>query len=256
MKKHKSTRLERGLIAVLVFMTGTALIALEYFFSPKVPVTQTPATPQPSASRDKTDPWQPMEENEMLLFWNVNLRELVQEKLLGVVPRYEVAAVAQEAKRLKAAISVNYQQDLNLSLSRWFHTGMREVFAGASLNEKGAPQINLFVPMIATVYVEIAKGKSPTWKNDFHDTVTTYVLHELYHVERKHLSIKNPTLNQKIRGESEAWGDTCEYVIAPLISAGFAPPASIQKILIAWHGAGRSRTSPKWTAFMKDMASH
>lgn len=238
-KKHcQHVKVAHRVWVQIIASVVTALVVLGLY----VGVTQKPA--------EKMSGPKEYSEKELRQFWEVHLKELVQDGLFA--GKHPVPDIQDRLQYLHREIQVRYKKyNVQLSVA---HPTQTNAFAGCSFSN-GVPNLVIFVRNCMSWYYQAQPvvDYSGTKEEAFATLVTSVVMHEFEHIvgDTPHGEIVDPV--DKIAFEKRAWARTCEYTLRPLVEKQKAAISVSDQIYYTnWVLSGRNEDSPEWIAFIED----
>jgi hypothetical protein len=128
------------------------------------------------------------------------------------------------------------------------------VFAGAVFKD-GVPTIEIIIQMFMDTAEVLRRESVETFKQKIQISFVESVHHELEHLYYDGDGKPTSSL-QQTESEARAWGQTCTYVIVPMVEKYniFYSPDCMTWYK-AWVLCGRDATLPRWKAFVGDVYS-
>lgn len=119
--------------------------------------------------------------------------------------------------------------------------------------EDGVPTVFIFIPSVMDLHAG-EKRAGASSKDSMRSFVVDF-MHELDHLAYGYVaeSRQDVSIEERINNEKQAWAETCEYTIRPMLETHRATIASRQfAVYQAWVASRRDVNNPKWRSFIEE----
>lgn len=188
--------------------------------------------------------------DEMNAFWDAKMEKIILRVADG---QYEkVPEINSHHQVLKSRLVRRYHQAIVIGKCTRFNESSRSVDAGSSM-ENGKPTVAFYIPAAMLSYNKLVKQYGVNEGEEvFERSMVISFLHELDHLAFNP-AIKNemPDFDELVAAEAQAWAQTCEHAIRPMVERGLIVGQADKTFYAQWVKALRDEQSPAWHNYIR-----